>query len=713
MDRVLLSAPRRSAAEPNHAGTHALYTVSTYSFESHKKTTEIRLFNISSKQSTLITNEEGTSEPHWLEDEILYLKSGPKKETSLVVTDVKDITQQYTAAVVPAPISDLKLKTLEEGKVALVAFGKAARNGSLYNPEFDPPKQSTGLLYDTLMVRHWDKYVKSEKNALFYGLFQLSTPHITETKGRYTLSPLQNALMGTDLESPIEPFPGGEHFDISSNGLIFVAKAPELDPAINTKCNTYLLPIQDFRQPADPSGPLEVKVDGLEGAATSPVFSPDGKSAAFLKMKKNGYEADRNRLIIVPNVSKLHTAEEALKSDDDQGSWDRSPSRIIFSSDGKTLYLVAPEEGTEPLLSIEVKAKPSEMKDLPKKITSGGAVTAVHRLANSDKGMMLTQTSLVDNSRWSVYDPASSSDLEVVSSNSRNGKSFGLSPDQVDSFWFEGANKRKVHALTVKPSKFDSNKKYPLAFLVHGGPQGAWDDAWSTRWNLAVFAEQGYFVVATNPTGSTGYGQEFTDAIQNSWGGLPYEDLVASFEHVRSSPDFAFVDTGRAVALGASYGGYMMNWINGHPLGREFGALVCHDGVFSMQNQISSDEQYFPTHEMKGFFWASSDVMANWDRWDPARYTGNWTTPMLVIHSDKDYRLPISEGLAAFNVLQLRDVDSQFLTFPDENHFVLNEENSLVWHTVVLNWINKYAGLPEYRKGKGPEPERVAKWKKT
>ena len=217
---------------------------------------------------------------------------------------------------------------------------------------------------------------------------------------------------------------------------------------------------------------------------------------------------------------------------------------------------------------------------------------------------------------------------------------------------------------------------------------------WSTRWNMAIFAEQGYVVIAPNITGSTGYGQAFCDAIQNNWGGSPYVDAVNGFEYIEKH--LHYVDTDRAVALGASYGGYMMNWIQGHPLGRKFKALVCHDGVFSMSNQLSSDEQYFPNHDLLGPPW-KKNFRENWDRWDPSRYTENWATPQLVIHNERDYRLPISEGLAMFNVLQEREVESRFLTFSDENHWVLKEENSLVWHTVVLNWINKYAGLPPYK----------------
>jgi len=298
---------------------------------------------------------------------------------------------------------------------------------------------------------------------------------------------------------------------------------------------------------------------------------------------------------------------------------------------------------------------------------------------------------LVDNSAYYFLDTKlSSTKPELVSSNAKGGSLFGLSTKQVDELWWNGAaSGTKVHAWVVKPSGFDSKKKYPLAYLIHGGPQGAWEDAWSTRWNPAVFAEQGYVVVCPNPTGSTGYGQAFTDAIRKNWGGLPYEDLVLGFEYIEKSVDY--IDTGKAVALGASYGGYMMNWIQGHPLGRKFKALVTHDGVYSMASQMASEELYFPEHEFGGKWWKNQE---SWLEYDPAKFADNWATPHLIIHSDKDYRLTVAEGLAAFNVLQEKGIPSQYLTFPDENHWVLNPENSLLWHATVLSWINSWVELP-------------------
>jgi dipeptidyl aminopeptidase/acylaminoacyl peptidase len=210
---------------------------------------------------------------------------------------------------------------------------------------------------------------------------------------------------------------------------------------------------------------------------------------------------------------------------------------------------------------------------------------------------------------------------------------------------------------------------------------------------MAVFAEQGYVVVAFNPTGSTGFGQGLTDGIQNQWGGRPYNDLVLGWDYICSN--LSYVDTDRAIALGASYGGYMVNWIQGHDLGRKFKALFTHDGVFSTLAQYSSEELWFPQHDFNGTLWENWE---NYARWNPANLTDQWATPHLIVHNELDYRLPISEGLSAFNILQTKGIPSKLLSFPDENHWVLKPENSLVWHKTVLDWLNGYVGLPKYSK---------------
>jgi len=565
--RVLLSAPRRSNALPNHAGNLAVYTVGTYSFESHKKTSEIKVLDITSGQSILITNEEETSEPNWLAtgNELLWLKAGKKGVTQVIVGSADEAGKSYTAGVVPARISDVKLKVLNDEQVAIAVVGKARPDGSLFNPEDEPKKYSTGMLYDGLMVRHWDKYVTPNKNALWHGILQRSKPHITESIGRFSLGSLTNILKGSNLESPIPPFGALNHFDLGAEVIGFVAKDPNLNPATNTKTNFYYVTIDGSTY----SEPKMVELDGFEGASTAPALSPTGSGVAFLQMKENGYEADKNRILLCADLSEPSATVELLKSEDGEGAWDRSPESITWSNDGKSLFLVAEDEGVSRLFKSTFDGV--GYIGLPKPLTHSGSISNVKSLAADSPHLFLSSSSFVDNSRYSVLDPTGSAEEKLVSSNSRGGSSFGLSSDQVSDIWFKGA-KEQVHAWVIKPSNFSSEMSYPLAFLIHGGPQGAWTDAWSTRWNPAVFAEQGYVVIAPNPTGSTSYGQRFCDDICESWGGLPYEDLVKGFEYIQAN--LQYVDTKRAVALGASYGGYMMNWMQGHALAKEFKGTI-------------------------------------------------------------------------------------------------------------------------------------------
>jgi pre-mRNA-splicing helicase BRR2 len=697
--RILISAPRRSSAIPSADGKYALYSQSSYSFESHSKTSEIRVLDIASGQSTLLNNESKASEARWLGDghEVVWLKEGENGNTSFVVSDVLDNGWTYVAGTVPGPLSSLKLYTIEPGMVAVAVAGQANPDGSLHNPKDAPKSHTSARLYDSLFVRHWDSWIGKERNTLWTALLQRSAPHATERKGRYSLTGFKNALKGTNLESPIPTFGGTNHFDISREGIVFVARDPDLDPATHTRCHAYFIQRTDLMDHVKEPNPVKLLVPWLQGWATSPVFSPDGKKIAALYQKADGYESDKNRIVVFMTVVGSDTQAaspegiELLQSDDDKGAWDRSPSSVAWSVDGSSLLVQAEEMGSGCLFEVAVEPPwvPGHQPPRPRKLTSKGYVSDIFpAAANSDK-LFVSGTSLVDSSVYYILDPSRPGDVTLVSSATHAGDLFGLSESQVSSIWWRGANDHPIHAWEIRPSFFKPEHKYPLAYLVHGGPQGAWGDSWSTRWNPAVFAEQGYVVVAPNPTGSTGYGQALTDAIRNEWGGLPYEDLVKGFEYIEKEVDY--IDTDRAVALGASYGGYMMNWIQGHPLGRKFKALVCHDGVFSMTAQCASDEQYFPVHDLGGPLWERQEI---WDKWDPSRFTENWSTPQLVIHSSLDYRLTVAEGLAAFNVLQMRGVESLFLNFPDENHFVLKHENSLVWHRTVINFVNKFAGLP-------------------
>ncbi|KAI1172433.1 prolyl oligopeptidase [Nemania sp. FL0916] len=681
---VLLSAPRRSPAVPNSTGKLALYTVSRYSFETHSSKNAVKLLDISTGQSTELFDSP-YSEPTWIsEHDFIFVDKNSDDDavSYLKVANALDLDSgAHVIQSFKCPIANLKAKDVGDGTIALALTAPTSASGDMHDALSEKKPHSTAQVYSSLFVRHWDTWVSKQKSAVFYGALQKD-----EKSGKYKLqgSGLVNALAGTKLECPVPVFGGAGDFDISKSGLVFVSKDPDMNPAMWTKTDLYYVPLRTFTEEKPPA-PQVIKTGKLRGYSASPTFSHDGRRLAFTRMRHMQYESDKTRLMLIPNIEDLSNVQEFYQTDDGEGGWDLRPESIVWKNDDSELYVTAEQEGRA--LVFKLPSSPLDATDLPKPLTKEGTVRSITNLSAHDDRLFISTTSLVDSGSYSILDPSSQSRL-LVSSVTKEGKTMGLSKSQFDEFWFKGAGDYKSHALVMKPSNFDPAKKYPLAFLIHGGPQGAWGDSWSTRWNPAIFAEQGYVAVMPNPTGSTGYGQQYVDDIALDWGGRPYNDLVNCFEHI--AENLPYVDTDNAVALGASYGGYMINWIQGHPLGRKFKALVCHDGIFNTLADWSTEELFFVLHDMGGTPWENREL---YEKWDPAAFVGEWATPQLVIHSELDYRLPISEGLAAFNALQTRGVPSRFLMFPDENHWVLKPENSLVWHKEVLGWINKYTGL--------------------
>ncbi|CZR50334.1 related to secreted dipeptidyl-peptidase V precursor [Phialocephala subalpina] len=684
---AMLSAPRRGTALPNSEGTLAFYTLSTHSFETHSNKHGLYVMDLSNGTSYLFSNSSAIGEVAWLGDgnTILWTVSEDDGSTSLLVGDATTPSAEpIPAGSAPGPISGIKLAALGGGTYGIAFSGTAAPNGTLYNSALAEEPVSTGRMYTQLFVRHWDTYLTPQRNSIWYTA--LSTNGTA-----YTLGEPVNALNGTGFESPIPPFGGTDNYDISSSGLVFIAKDITLNQATTTKSDVYYLPLTTFTEPA-PEPQIVTTPNGIEGASAGVVFSPSSPSIAFVRQKGISYESDKNRIFVVPDVTTDLTASEFYSSEDGIGTWDRSPGAVFWGQDGKKIYAEAEDFARVRLFSLSADPETTEA---PKLIFVDGAVSDVQHLGN-DK-LLISSTSYIDNSLYFAVDPVAAaatnatSGIDLISANLGNGTTYGLSKSQVSEAFYKGDGDYMVHTWIIRPSFFKENETYPLAFYVHGGPQGSTADSWSTRWNMMVYAEQGYVVAAFNPTGSTGFGQNITDTIQNQWGGLPYNDLLLGWDYI--SENIPYVDTNRSIALGASYGGYMMYWIQGHELGRRMKAIFAHDGSFNTLSQYSSEELWFMNHDFNGTLW---DAWDNYARWNPAQHTAEWATPMLIVHNELDYRLPIAEGLAAFNVLQSKGVPSKLLSFPDENHWVLNAENSLVWHKTVLDWLNGYVGLPKY-----------------
>lgn len=683
-DRSFFEGPTISSATANPSGTFAVYQESSYSYATHSKRVVLKLLNLTTKEQTVILEDENAAPPAWLSDkEIIWLSERKTGNTQLLVADIDNHKDVRLAGTIVGKASGLKVKTLDNHGVAIAFAAKVNRDGTLWNPIDEREKShSSARYYTSNYVRHWDSWITEQRNAVFYTFLRREGP------SRWEMGRVYNALRSTDekLECPTPPFGGADDFDIGRKGLVFVAKDPKQDHSMITARDVYFLKT-DFRSAADKAE--KVSTPGLNGHAGSPCFSDDGSKIVFLKMKHEGAEADKMRPMIIENVSSSLSVKELLQSSDGKGAWSLTPQSVNFLDD-KTLILTAWEQSRCPIFVFDTDKPGSE---LPRKLVQHGGVKHVERLGSGRK-LLVTGDSLTDSGYVGMLDiEGGSSKLDMITSAAEHCKNLGISPDQVSDMHFKGDHDRDVHGLVMKPPNFDKNERYPICMLLHGGPQWTFPDSWDDGGPRAqIWAAQGYLVVMPNFTGSVGFGQEFIDAIQNNWGGSPYIDVVKCLDHLEKNVDYA--DASRAVAGGLSFGGYMANWIQGHDLGRRFKALFTQNGIFSLYSSLATEELFFPRQELGGFPWESEEIRKNWDRWDPSRFAGEWATPHFVVHTDKDFRLGVDHGLAAFNVLQIKGVPSAFLHFHDEGHITSQPENLLVMYNAIFNFVNKYVGLP-------------------
>jgi dipeptidyl aminopeptidase/acylaminoacyl peptidase len=439
---------------------------------------------------------------------------------------------------------------------------------------------------------------------------------------------------------------------------VFNARIAGKTEAWSTNFDIYTVPA------AGGAAPRNITADN-NAWDTKGVYSPDGRTIAYLAMSRPGFEADRFHIVLhdVATGNKRHIAE----------AWDRSPGSVQWSADGKALIADAEDIGQHRLFSIDVASG----KVTP--LTDKGSVGAFDLRRDT---LAYTQASLASGAQLFAL-KLGGKPRQLTSQNSERlaDVRFG----QYEQFSFTGANGDTVYGHVMKPWNAEPGKKYPVAFLVHGGPQGSFGNGWSYRWNPQVYAGAGYATVFIDFHGSTGYGQKFTDAISGDWGGKPLEDLQKGL--AAAAARFPWLDSGNACALGASYGGYMMNWIEGN-WPDAFKCIVNHDGVFDTRGMAySTEEQWFTDWENGGAHFA---VPENHERFNPVNHVNKWKTPMLVVQGDLDFRIPTAQGLSTFTALQRRGIESKFLFFPDENHWVLKPANSVLWHHTVIGWLDQH-----------------------
>ena len=516
-------------------------------------------------------------------------------------------------------------------------------------------KKSSGVVYDGLFVRHWDTWADGRRSRLFVAA-------LPEGKAK----PVSSATSLTDRldgDAPSKPFGGADEYTWSPDGTSVVAaiRVAGKGEAWSTNFDLYKIAADGSSAP--------VNLTAANPAwDTGPVFSADGRTLYYRAMKRPGFEADRFGLMAMDLATK-QVREIAP-------SWDRSADGIMVSKDGATIYTTAQDVGQHPLFAVDVASGTA------KPVVAGGSISAFDIAGDT---LAFTRNTLKTGDQLFTTTLAGAP-LRAITPSAQDmlkDVSFG----DFEQFTFTGWNNETVHGYVVKPHDYVEGRKYSVAFLIHGGPQGSFGNGWSYRWNPQTYAGQGYAVVMIDFHGSTGYGQAFTDAISQHWGDRPLEDLQKGWAAVQQK--YAFLDGGKACALGASYGGYMINWIAGN-WNEPWKCLVNHDGVFDTRSMgYVTEELWFTEWENGG---TPFDKPENYEKFNPVNHVAKWRVPMLVVQGEKDYRVPVDQGLSTFTALQRKGIESKLLYFPDENHWVLKPQNSILWHDTVNAWLKQHIG---------------------
>ncbi|WP_374012112.1 prolyl oligopeptidase family serine peptidase [Pseudoxanthomonas koreensis] len=519
--------------------------------------------------------------------------------------------------------------------------------------------KASGMLYDSLFVRHWDTWKDGRRSRLFVATLPAAGARVATAVALGA---------GLDGDIPSKPFGGKEDYAWVPDGSGVVASVRVAGRSEPWSTNFDL-----YHLPADGGAPVNLTAANPAWDA-GPVFSADGRTLFYRAMKRAGFEADRFALM-ARDMATGATRQIAP-------GWDRSADDIAVAADGRTLYVAAQDTGEHPLFAVDVAS------GQVRKLVAGGTVS---EYAVAGGTLAFTRNSLHSGNQVFTA-PASDPQAQRAITPSAGELLPEVAFGAFEQFSFPGWNGETVHGYVVKPWNYEEGKRYPVAFLIHGGPQGSFGNSWSYRWNPQTYAGQGYAVVMIDFHGSTGYGQAFTDSISGDWGGKPLLDLQKGWAAVQQK--YPFLDGERACALGASYGGYMVNWIAGNWFDADgnspWKCLVNHDGVFDTRSMgYVTEELWFTEWENGG---TPYQVPENYEKFNPANHVARWKVPMLVVQGEKDYRVPVDQGLSTFTALQRRGIDSQLLYFPDENHWVLKPANSVLWHDTVNAWLKKHTG---------------------
>lgn len=646
-DMFAIKRISQTTLSPNNK--YIAFVVTTVNFEENKTTSDIFIYDLSTNQTKNITNTPySENSPYWFPD---------SKHLAFVST--KEGVPQIFRIDIEKDEPPIQLTNLSTGASTPVVSGDGEKLlfvSEVYpdcltdecNRQKNEAKEKSKVkakIITELMFRHWNDWRDERRSHLF--LLDLKTNQLTDLTEKSN-SDVPPIALGGKLDYVFSP---------SGDEVCYVTNT---DPilAISTNNDLWITTLD---------GKVKRKITTNRGNDNQPVYSPDGKYIAYRQMARAGFEADRQTLMIYDREKGT-----IINLTD---NFDRSVEEFLWLPNSKEIIFTADNHGRRVIYHLDITTK---------KIT-----TLYDKHWNTDLNLSNDGNFLIFNQN-SVQRPTEIFQFNLKTKEIKKLTGFNdelfaqIEMMPLEEFWSKGANNVMVHSLMVKPPFFDSTKKYSMVFLVHGGPQGAWEDLWHYRWNPQLYASRGYVVIMPNPRGSTGYGQKFTDEISGDWGGKVYVDLMNAYDY--AIKNFSFIDKNKTVAAGASYGGYMMNWIATQT--NRFKAILTHAGVFNLESMYGTTEElWFPEWEFKGTPWTNRKL---YHKFSPHLYVDKIKTPMLVTHGAFDFRVPESQAFELFTSLQRLGVPSKFIYFPDETHFIAKPQNFKLWMTEIFDWFEKW-----------------------
>ncbi|REJ73427.1 MAG: S9 family peptidase [Acidobacteria bacterium] len=678
----LVTANRLSSTTVSPVGDRAVYVLRTTDLEANRGRTDLWLVDLSQSLQPprpLTHHEASDFEPVWAPDGrglyFLSTRSGSSQVWHLDLDggEARQITD------LPLDVANLRLGPDGENLAFSMEVFPDCADLRCTTDRLEHRRASgeSGVVYDQLFVRHWDGWKDGRRSHLF-------TLRLDEQLAGTTPQPV-DLMAGLDADAPSKPFGGREEYCFTPDGesVVFTARAA---PDASGSAEAWSTNFDLWIAPVDGSEPPRNLTPTNPAWDTQPQFSPAGDALYYLAMQRPGYESDRLALMRLAWPSGQKAAAAAIEI---APGWDRSIGGFEIAADGSTVFATAGDVGETGLFAIDAST------GAVRRVLEHGSGTVRAIAATADRLLFEHQDLARPGDLWSLSlaEVATQDAPRTVESARRHTEvnrelEAAIAWGDWDQFSFAGWNDESVHGYVVWPTVGKRPASgWPVAFIVHGGPQGSSSNNFHYRWNPQTYVGAGYAVVMIDFHGSTGYGQAFTDSIRDDWGGKPLEDLQKGLAAALQRYDF--LDGERVCALGASYGGYMMNWIAGNWPDR-FRCLVNHDGLFDNRSMyFATEELWFPEWDHHGGYLDNPD---GHEKHNPVNFADRWKTPMLVVHGELDYRVPITQGLATFTALQRRGIPSRLLYFPDENHWVLKPKNSLQWHREVERWLGEWLG---------------------